>query len=247
MLVLSRGRNDKVVFPHLGITVEILAIQGNKVRLGVDAPPEVVVLRHELLDSVRARPSEEPPVKLSHELRNRLNAATLALHLSQKQLHAGMHDEAESTLEKALTEFGSLERHLQRQPPVRPPSPPLRRAAGRGQRQRKRTARRLPAAQRLRGRNRLRRLRCARQLAASEPPDAVLLDMRMPRCDGPSTVSAIRRNPLWNGLKVFAVSGTDPETFGIATGPAGVDRWFPKPINPELLVRELSRELSVSI
>jgi hypothetical protein len=37
MLVLSRGRNDKVVFPTLGISVEILRVAGNKVRLGIDA------------------------------------------------------------------------------------------------------------------------------------------------------------------------------------------------------------------
>ena len=128
MLVLSRGRNDKVVFPHLGITVEILAIQGNKVGLGVDAPPEVVVLRHELLDAVRARPSEEPPVKLFHELRNRLNAATLALHLSQKQLHAGMQRSRVDAGEGADRRRLPQAPHLQRQPPVRPSSPPLRRA-----------------------------------------------------------------------------------------------------------------------
>lgn len=32
MLVLSRRQNDKVVFPNLGITVEILRISGNSVR-----------------------------------------------------------------------------------------------------------------------------------------------------------------------------------------------------------------------
>lgn len=53
MLVLSRGRNDKVVFPTLGISVEILRVAGNKVRLGIDAPHEIPVHRHEVSSASR--------------------------------------------------------------------------------------------------------------------------------------------------------------------------------------------------
>ena len=52
MLVLSRGRNDKVVFPTLGISVEILRVAGNKVRLGIEAPHEVPVHRHEISERI---------------------------------------------------------------------------------------------------------------------------------------------------------------------------------------------------
>ena len=48
MLVLSRRQDDKIVFPNLGITVEILKIAGRSVRMGVEAPSDVRVLRHEL-------------------------------------------------------------------------------------------------------------------------------------------------------------------------------------------------------
>ena len=74
-------------------------------------------------------------------------------------------------------------------------------------------------------------------------PDLILLDMIMPRFDGRATISAIRRNPHLADLKVFAISGTAPSAFGIPTGPQGIDRWFPKPVNPEELVREITREL----
>ena len=78
MLVLSRGRNDKVLFPELNITVEILNITGNKVRLGITAPPDVSVLRHELVDR---RPlceeAGDRPVPLSHAVRKRRDAAAL--------------------------------------------------------------------------------------------------------------------------------------------------------------------------
>jgi hypothetical protein len=29
----------------------------------------------------------------------------------------------------------------------------------------------------------------------------------------------------------------------VETGPKGIDRWFPKPVDPEALVREITREL----
>ncbi|MBB3209245.1 hypothetical protein FHS27_005083, partial [Rhodopirellula rubra] len=38
MLVLSRGQNDRIVFPSLGISVEVLKINGSRASLGVVAP-----------------------------------------------------------------------------------------------------------------------------------------------------------------------------------------------------------------
>ena len=73
-------------------------------------------------------------------------------------------------------------------------------------------------------------------------PDVVLLDMQMPRCDGPSTISAIRENPAYSGLRVFAVSGRVPADMGVTVGPSGVDKWFRKPLNPQNLVTELHRD-----
>jgi DNA-binding response OmpR family regulator len=74
-------------------------------------------------------------------------------------------------------------------------------------------------------------------------PDVVLLDMRMPRFDGRKTVSAIRSNPDYRGVKLFAVSGSDPEEMNVTLGPNGVDRWFSKPLDPKTLVDALRDEL----
>jgi carbon storage regulator CsrA len=54
MLVLSRKRQEKIVFPGLKITVQVLDIQSGRVGLGIEAPPEVEIMRKELL----ARPLE---------------------------------------------------------------------------------------------------------------------------------------------------------------------------------------------
>ena len=54
MLVLSRGARQKIVFPTLGITVEILQIAGKRVRVGIDAPTDVPVHRNEVVESMYA-------------------------------------------------------------------------------------------------------------------------------------------------------------------------------------------------
>ena len=50
MLVLSRNSHQKIVFPTLGISVEILKIKGNKVRVGINAPTSVPVHRSEVAE-----------------------------------------------------------------------------------------------------------------------------------------------------------------------------------------------------
>ena len=48
MLVLSRKIGEKVVVPGCDLTLTVLAVQGNRVRLGIAAPPDVTVLREEV-------------------------------------------------------------------------------------------------------------------------------------------------------------------------------------------------------
>jgi carbon storage regulator len=57
MLVLSRKCGERIVLPDLSVTVTIVAIKGNRVRLGIAAPAETPVLREELVRRKRARRS----------------------------------------------------------------------------------------------------------------------------------------------------------------------------------------------
>jgi carbon storage regulator len=50
MLVLSRRKAEKIRFPELGITLEIISVKGNTVRVGIDAPQEIRIMRGEVLD-----------------------------------------------------------------------------------------------------------------------------------------------------------------------------------------------------
>jgi carbon storage regulator CsrA len=55
MLVLSRRVLETIVFPDLDVTVQVLSVRGKGIRLGIQAPPGVVILRQELL------PAPAPP------------------------------------------------------------------------------------------------------------------------------------------------------------------------------------------
>jgi DNA-binding response OmpR family regulator len=76
-------------------------------------------------------------------------------------------------------------------------------------------------------------------LRAHNKPDVVLLDMALPRVDGPTIVREIRRNPALAGLKIFGVSGHRADEFNLDSGPMGVDRWFQKPFDPGILLHDL--------
>lgn len=57
VLVLSRKVGQKLVVPALGLSVEILGVAGDRVRLGIEAPPGLTVLRNELLERTDTSPS----------------------------------------------------------------------------------------------------------------------------------------------------------------------------------------------
>lgn len=49
MLVLSRKCGEGIVLPGLDVRITVLGVRGKRVRIGVTAPPELVVHREELL------------------------------------------------------------------------------------------------------------------------------------------------------------------------------------------------------
>ena len=57
MLVLSRKRGEKIVVPQCQLSVTVIGVQGNTVRLGISAPPEVAVHRDELWREINAEGS----------------------------------------------------------------------------------------------------------------------------------------------------------------------------------------------
>ncbi|MBN1911273.1 MAG: carbon storage regulator CsrA [Pirellulales bacterium] len=58
MLVLSRKKNESIVIND-DITIVVVEIRGDKVRLGVEAPKEVPVHRREVFDAIRRNEAAE--------------------------------------------------------------------------------------------------------------------------------------------------------------------------------------------
>lgn len=187
MLVLSRREHERIVLPEVGVVVEVLAVKGHSARLGIEAPPELAVIREELLQAAADRQSCAP-ARPARDWPSPRRALVVDDDRNECELLAGFL-RAEGfqvvTADDGADALGYLGRH--------------------------------------------------------ERPDVVLLDMVMPVCDGPSTIRAIRESRELSDLRVVAVSGTSPAAWGIATGPDGVDDWFPKPLNTETLLSGLQR------
>jgi carbon storage regulator len=59
MLVLSRKKNESIVINN-DITVTVVEIRGDKVRLGIVAPKEVPVHRQEVFDAIHGKDGNAP-------------------------------------------------------------------------------------------------------------------------------------------------------------------------------------------
>jgi len=62
MLVLSRKKNESIVIND-DITIVVVEIRGDKVRLGIEAPKEIPVHRNEVYEAIRRNQqaaSEQP-------------------------------------------------------------------------------------------------------------------------------------------------------------------------------------------
>jgi carbon storage regulator len=60
MLVLSRKKNETIVIND-SITVTVIEIRGDKVRLGIEAPKDVTVHRQEVYEAIQNQARSEDP------------------------------------------------------------------------------------------------------------------------------------------------------------------------------------------
>jgi carbon storage regulator len=66
MLVLSRKKNESIVIND-DITIVVVEIRGDKVRLGVEAPKEVPVHRNEVHEAIRRNQQESNSQASEHD------------------------------------------------------------------------------------------------------------------------------------------------------------------------------------
>ncbi len=263
MLVLSRRLKEKIVFPNSNTTVQVVGIKSGVVRLGIEAPRDVAVLREEVQNRDRewsgAGAEKEKQVTkddtsqsrdLLEQVRYHLKQISTGLGLARMQIDTGATHDATATLAELQHSLQILrigiDGELEPATPDKPAVPE------------RKTKKALLVEddpnerELLAGFLRIAGLEvdtagdgCAAldYLHSHAAPDVLLLDMGLPHCDGPTALAEIRREPAYAGLKIFAVTGSLPEEFNVATGPTGIDRWFHKPLDPGTLVHELAQEL----
>lgn len=66
MLVLSRKKNESIIIND-NITVTVIEIRGDKVRLGIEAPKNVSVHRREVYEAIHGHGPAEPEKNHGHD------------------------------------------------------------------------------------------------------------------------------------------------------------------------------------
>jgi carbon storage regulator CsrA len=252
MLILSRRENEKIVFPNLQIEVSVVRVAGKIVRVGVNAPREVRILRGELVDD---EPVSKPAAAVidRHTLRNRLNKAMLGLQVLQASLETGQAADTEGLIFQIFQTLNEVNDSLDAPAGADASSGNAATASAADDRDSLRAlivddsqneATLLAQYLQLKGytphvvHN---GCEAIRWLESHAQPDIVLMDMNMPEMDGPATVRAIRRDRRFQNLHLFGVSGLSPGEVDLETGSGGVDRWFQKPVDVREIVDEIGR------
>jgi carbon storage regulator CsrA len=132
MLVLSRKLNEKILLPGTHTAIQVIGIKPGVVRLGIDAPPEVIVLREEIPDrssewlprATPAAPAQEEKLKaVGHLAVNRLKMARAELAILRHQLQSGLLHEAETTLDKLDDDIRALRQRVRSETDAAAPIP----------------------------------------------------------------------------------------------------------------------------
>jgi carbon storage regulator CsrA len=117
MLVLARRLHEKIVLPTLDVSIQVVALQSNLVRLGFEAPQDVTIFREEVYVGQAARSDGElepgTETLLGHNIRNRLNNLGLALSLLRHQLPSGLGPDAQKTLDQLQANFAAVKSQVQ--------------------------------------------------------------------------------------------------------------------------------------
>lgn len=244
MLVLSRRPGQKVVFPSLGIAIEVLRSRGAVTRLGIEAPDDVPVLRDEVLSKNAEADTEFSRTSATlnerqrrHEWKNKLNHLMLKLQLLQRQLELGQAVDPERSLYDVFAELTDLEQSTSDTVVESTPPKVLIVEDQANERELLATCLRLggiEVATAANGRE------AFDYLHEHDLPDLVLLDMRMPEVDGPTFLKSIRDDIRLHNLRVFAVSGSSRDEFESNTLP--VDGWFSKPVRIDALLQAVRAE-----
>ncbi|MEM6979073.1 MAG: response regulator [Planctomycetota bacterium] len=196
--------------------------------------------------------SDQPESGISrHTFRNELNSLSLALHLFKSEVDQGLHDDADSTFANLIARIERLSQHRESDHQLdvdsrasAMPGQSSARTAGKGRRallvedddsDRQMlatllTQRGFHVATAADG------IEAIEYLHDHDTPEVVLLDMRMPRCDGVELVVRLRNETRFDNMRLIGVSGDEPSSEQLKRMADGINGWVLKPVDPQSLI-----------
>lgn len=232
MLVVARKAGQRILIPAINTAIEICRVQGETVRVGVDAPRGVAVLREELIQEGQNFPNlldaHDVAREINHALRGQLQATSMGVELLRKQIEVGAPiEEINETLDR-LSRGVEIPKTATVAPWV-----PLALLVEDNNNERELLAGFLrhsgvKVVTAPDGPDALRYLS-----GVEKKPDVVLLDMGLPTMCGEAVAEEIKRNDP--RLQIFAITGRENN------GARTVDRWFQKPLNAGSLLNDIKR------
>ncbi len=245
MLVLSRGPQDKILFPRLGICVEVLRIANRQVRLGITAPKDVKIAREESYAAQLEQELDASQVLDSLTV-NRISSANRLIQEAKQQLAASNSSEAMRLLNLALAEFDNID-HEQSTDVDSVQETKLRYNSARQillLDDNDRSRQTLSQVLRLKGFDVTEvndSFRAVYRLAGRVPVDAVIVDTTTTNDHSQAILRQMSGHPTQHEIPVFAISHDDSEDSGAVSGYEVVEAWFSKASNPLDVAERLLR------
>ena len=240
MLVLTRKTNEQILIPDVNLAIRVVEVRGGAVRLGVQAPKDLQVIREELRTQHTVFGRLLRKKSPWHAIRNELQRVALSMALLRSNVNNGADratidanlrtledifeiirqktDDSETTEGNGVAKVGK--RHalvVEDDRQERELLTELLRSAGIEV-----TA--VPDGH------------AALEAMSKTPHDIVLLDMGLPDIDGADVISRIRSQPALAQQKIWVISGRKQAKSPVTTA----DRWFEKPVRPEMLLEQLA-------
>lgn len=249
MLVLSRRAKGKISFPEAGISIHFIRVQSGTAMVGIDAPMHIKIVCDEVdggadqTEETTPKELQQLPRHIRHSIRNELHTLSVGMHLFKEQLHLGLEEDSHQTFEVLMSSIRTLAANdfLKRPEPGRSADAPAKRRAILVVEDLVNEREILASFLRHHGYD----VSTAADgdealefLACHDSPDVLLLNIT----NEASTVREIRGDVRHEQTRVYAISDLSPEDSGLETGRRGVDCWFRKPLDVELLFEALASE-----
>ena len=104
VLVVTRHSKEKISFPQVGITIHFIRVHSGNVKMGIDAPRDIAIVRDEIdgtetTASLVRRQFLRLPKDIRHGIRNELHQVSVGMHLYRELIRAGHVQEAEEAFQ----------------------------------------------------------------------------------------------------------------------------------------------------